>query len=316
MGIGETRVTSRRTNWDAMPPVQGMRFTVRGIEAATTNDALSTYLRSANLRIVELEPSDSLRLQMARFPDVTFAHVHLPRAVVEWPRDELSLTRAAIVVRLSGRLAITSDATVVHRRPGLALIPPGDTPVAFETLDPLNELLYISTPGTLVHDLDVKPDAGTARPEIPANVLAPLLAFTSSLSSGSVGDSVVLGPLRSVALEVARALARLIAEGDPSELTLFSRAIRLIVENHADARLTVPRLAAMAGVSPRSLQVAFAAEGTTVARELRATRSRAARELRELHPGLPASQIARTVGFGSVSTLYRAMELDAPAAEG
>ncbi|MFF2051080.1 helix-turn-helix domain-containing protein [Leifsonia sp. NPDC058194] len=290
-----------------MPPVQGLRFTARGVGGAAANDALVEYLSSANLKVVELEESDNLQVHMTRFPELTFAHVDLPRSRVEWPRDELSLTRAAIVLCVRGRVTVTSGSTVLQRGPGLFLIPPGTAPVVFETRDALNEILYISAPASLVHELDVRGRSSGARPEVPANVLAPLLAFTTSLSSGTVGNSIVIGPLRSVALEIARALARLIAEGDPSELTLFSRTIRLIVDNRADAGLTVPKLATLAGVSPRSLQAAFAAEGTTVARELRATRVRAAQDLRERHPGMPATEIARAVGFGSVATLYRAL---------
>lgn len=303
-------MTSRRSKWDAMPPVQGLRLAVRGIAAVEANRALSDYLTSANLKIVRLEESDSLRIRMTRFPEITFAHANLPRAVVEWPRDALSLTRAAVIVCVSGRIAVTSSSTIIERRPGLHLIPPGDAPLTFETLDGLNEILYISAPASLVSELDVRRRSGSPRPEVPANVLAPLLAFATSLSSGTVGNSLVIGPLRAVAMEVGRALARLIAEGDPSELTLFSRTMRLIVDNHADPRLSVPRLAELAGVSSRSLQAAFAAEGATVAGELRATRARAAKELRERHPGMPAEQLARTAGFGSVSSLYRALERD------
>lgn len=303
-------MTTRRSKWDAMPPVEGLRLAVRGIAAVEANAALSDYLTSANLRIVRLEESDSLRIRMTRFPEITFAHANLPRARVEWPRDALSLTRAAVILCVSGRIAVTSSSTIIERRPGMFLVPPGDAPLTFETLDDLNEVLYISAPASLVSDLDVRRRGGPPRPEVPANVLAPLLAFATSLSSGSVGNSLVIGPLRSVAMEVGRALARLIAEGDPSELTLFSRTMRLIGENHADPRLSVPRLAELAGVSPRSLQSAFAVEGTTVAGQVRATRARAARELRDRNPGMPAAQIARSVGFGSVSTLYRAMEAE------
>lgn len=247
-------MTSRRSKWDAMPPVQGLRLAVRGIAAVEANPALSDYLTSANLKIVRLEESDSLRIRMTRFPEITFAHANLPRAVVEWPRDALSLTRAAVIVCVSGRIAVTSSSTIIERRPGLHLIPPGDAPLTFETLDGLNEILYISAPASLVSELDVRRRSGSPRPEVPANVLAPLLAFATSLSSGTVGNSLVIGPLRAVAMEVGRALARLIAEGDPSELTLFSRTMRLIVDNHADPRLSVPRLAELAGVSSRSLR--------------------------------------------------------------
>lgn len=300
-----------------MPPVEGLRLAVRGIAAVEANPALSDYLTSANLRIVRLEESDSLRVRMTRFPELTFAHATLPPALVEWPRDALSLTRAAVILCINGRIAVTSTSTVIERRPGMYLVPPGDAPLTFETLDDLNEVLYISAPASLVSDIDVRRGRSSTRPEVPANVLAPLLAFATSLSAGSVGNSLIVGPLRSVAMEVGRALARLIAEGDPSELTLFSRTMRLIGENHADARLSVPRLAELAGVSPRSLHAAFATEGTTVAGEVRATRAREARELRNRNPSMPAAQIARSVGFGSVSTLYRALEAEArPSASG
>ncbi|GIT78693.1 hypothetical protein LLS1_03620 [Leifsonia sp. LS1] len=303
-------MASRQSRWDAMEPVEALRLRARGIADVQANERLTEYLSSANLRITRLEESESLRLRMTRFPELTFAHANLPRAVVEWPRDELSLTRAAIILCVSGHVVGAPAEAMLQRRPGLFLVPPGVEPVAFETRSPLNEILYISAPAALLSDLDLTARRARSRPELPAGVLAPLAAFAISLSSGSLGNPLVVGPLRAAAMEVAHSLARLIAEGDPSELTLFSRAVRLIVDNHADARLTVPRLATLAGVSQRTLQAAFASEGTTVARELRATRTRTAAELRRRSPDLPAADVARAAGFGSVSTLYRALEVE------
>ena len=305
---------SRHAKWQAQAPVEDSSFHVRGLEAVTRHDPLVDYLAQANVRIAELEDTDSLRLRLTRFPELTFAHAYLPRAVVEWPRDTLSLERTVIVLCRSGRLDVRSEAPVLRRGPGLVLVPPGDTLVSFQARESLNEVLYISAPASLLHELDLSEHPAIPRSPVPMSALAPLYAFVESLSSVTVGESLALGPLHGAAKEVTRAIARLIAEGDPSELTLYSRALRLIVENYPDTRLTVPRLARLAGVPERTLQAAFAAEGTTVVKEIRMTRARAVSDLRQRNPRMSAAQLAATVGFGSVSSLHRAMSASEPVA--
>ncbi|GIT79677.1 hypothetical protein LLS1_13460 [Leifsonia sp. LS1] len=294
--------------WAAVAPLDELRVRARGADAAQANPELAAYLDAAGLHIARLDEAEELTLRMTRFPELSFAHLHAPAARVEWTRDAEAHGRTAIVLCTNGRLTVESSGAVLHRRPGMFLLPPGDDPVTFETRAPLSELLCITAPAALVAGLELAPHS-TPRPPLSPSALTPLYAFATSLSGGSASGAIA--PLRSAAMEVARALARLIAESDPGELTPFTRAMRLIDEGYADPRLSVPRLAHMIGVSERSLQAVFAAEGTSVAKELRATRARAARELRRARPHAPAHQIATAAGFGSVSSLYRAIDGEA-----
>lgn len=60
-------------------------------------------------------------------------------------------------------------------------------------------------------------------------------------------------------------------------------------------------------ISQRALQVAFAAEGSTVSAELRRARAMTAARLRRTHPKMPHAHRAHLAGFASPSALYRAL---------
>jgi AraC-like DNA-binding protein len=298
---------SRRLRWDALPQVETLRLNVRKTMSAEERSLVADYLRSANLRVSDLDESDNLLVHITRFPELTFALAQIPRMTVEWPRDTLSLERTAIIICPRGQLAITPSTSALHRNPGMYLIPPGTSRIEIQAHEAFNEVLYISAPSSMVQHLDLSTPPLAPRPPVPAAALAPLYAFANALSFGSLEESIVAGQLYPVAFEVARALARLIAE-DQAEVSVFTRAMRLILDHHSEPRLSVPKIAQLSGVSTRTLQSAFAAEGTTVANEIRTTRLKAAREMQRDNQGLPTKQIAAAVGFGSVSTLYRALD--------
>jgi AraC-like DNA-binding protein len=83
--------------------------------------------------------------------------------------------------------------------------------------------------------------------------------------------------------------------------------MQVIVAEHADPELAVETLAARMGVAARTLQLAFSHQGTTAGAQLRDVRARAALRLRSNNPALTYAAIARAVGFGSVSAMYRAL---------
>ncbi|MGH9233802.1 MAG: GlxA family transcriptional regulator [Acidimicrobiales bacterium] len=84
------------------------------------------------------------------------------------------------------------------------------------------------------------------------------------------------------------------------------RAVLAHIAEHLDADLTVPALAHLAAMSPRTFARTFRAEvGTTPAAFVQASRVEAARRLLETS-GRSTAEIARTCGFGTVETMHRA----------
>ncbi len=83
------------------------------------------------------------------------------------------------------------------------------------------------------------------------------------------------------------------------------RDVQTWIADHLAEDLTVPILAARAGMSDRHFTRVFAAEvGQTPAAYVEAARIEAARRLLEV-TGTTVEAIARSCGFGSVETLYR-----------
>jgi transcriptional regulator GlxA family with amidase domain len=84
------------------------------------------------------------------------------------------------------------------------------------------------------------------------------------------------------------------------------RAVLAHVADHLDGDLSVPSLAALAAMSPRTFARTFRAEmGTTPAAFVQASRVEAARRLLETSDRSTAD-IARVCGFGTVETMHRA----------
>lgn len=296
----------RRLRKESPHAFERVNVGVQGMDAAQHHSALTGYLASANLRLDALEGSQALRAQVTRFPHLTFGHAFLPQATVVWPRDRLSLDSCGIVICSAGGIEVDSCAPVLRREPGLVLIPPGTEHVAFRTLAPANEVLYVTASALLVRGLDLSVVPSAADP-VPDGILAPLHAFAVTICSISLEETSRIAPLEAAATDVARALAEVMVDGATAAPTLFAQAMQVIVRDHAQQRLNAGSLARTLGRSERTLQAAFAAEGTTPTRELRATRARAAHELRRRTPHATADEISRIVGFGSASSMTRAL---------
>lgn len=98
---------------------------------------------------------------------------------------------------------------------------------------------------------------------------------------------------------------------DADAVPLHVRVRALVAALHTDPTLTPAGVADTLGTPLRTIQRTLSAEGTSVANELRVARARTARSLQESDAGR-ASGIARAAGFGSVSSMRRALrELDA-----
>lgn len=97
--------------------------------------------------------------------------------------------------------------------------------------------------------------------------------------------------------------------GDEAGVSVTDRARTAIAATHTSPATTPATIADTLGVPLRTLQRAFAAEGTTVARELRLARAGTAHDLLTgVSTGVNgAAHIARTAGFGSTASMRRAL---------
>jgi len=284
-----------------------MRVQVEGRQAAIGHESLSEYMSAANLRFVDLPPDGALTANIVNFPTHTFAHVVLPPALIEWPRDIHSRNRVLVLVTADDRFEVHCDGPVIRKEPGFILVPPGIHPVLFRTRSAATELIYVSSDVTALGAVRIVDDPDLIDGMVPASTAVPLTGFVTALCSITSGGTADAGPIARVAREVARSLIAVFDGGEQASPSLFTSAMEIIVRDHARTELSGAVVASRLGVGTRTLQDAFAKEGTTVSAQLRAVRVRAAEELRERNPGVPLKQVAAATGFGSVSTLLRSL---------
>ncbi|WP_162893172.1 helix-turn-helix domain-containing protein [Microbacterium halotolerans] len=268
-------------------------------------------MASANIRFSELDDDGMFHVSLVQVPQITFSRAAVSPLTLEWPRDSASRDRAVILVARTGGLSIETEAPVWRANPGLFLVPPGDAPVTFRVSKTIDELLWIGASAAVVRGIDL-PDARGRSPRpihVDERALDVLLSFVRSLHETEL-DSGSSPQLASVATEVVRSLVALIADASGPELDTFELGMRTIQREYANPYIGVTDLAAAIGVSERSLQAAFSERGTTVMRELRSKRTSVALETRRQFPAISRADLARTAGFGSLSSLMRAMRAD------
>lgn len=117
-----------------------------------------------------------------------------------------------------------------------------------------------------------------------------------------------------VAIETAGALLRHrfpMLSGQPARgvSDVWRNAIGVIARECKRPGFNTAELAETIGCSVRQLQLAFARHETSVAAELRRERGRVARSLLQNpeHDALSSGEVAERSGFGSASTMYRAL---------
>lgn len=138
--------------------------------------------------------------------------------------------------------------------------------------------------------------------------LAELSAVQVKVSAGDAATA------SRVTVEMAGALLRnrfslLSAPAQKGAGDLWGDAVGVIARECRHHGFNAAALAASLGCSVRQLQLAFSKRQTSVAAELRRERGRIARSLLQNpeHDALSSSEVAASAGFGSASTMYRAL---------
>lgn len=298
---------------------QRLSFAVPGPNGRSGRGALDAAFAVRNLRLADIDDRGELRLRIAQLPQMAFAHASAPPLTLEWPRDELSADRAILIVVSSGEMAVDSAGAVWRAEPGLFLVPPGQSRVTFRVTEPSEEIFFITASRAVLRDVDIP--SGTPRGEslpIQEEALPPMLGFIRALVDVDLGADGSIA-VHNAATSVIRSLAWLMREAARSDMSVYEQAKDVILRSFAHPGLAAADLAGAVGVSERTLRAAFAEHDTTAMRELRRVRTRVALTTRGEHPGIGREALARTSGFGSVSSMLRAMrsaETDVTSGEG
>lgn len=250
-----------------------------------------------------------LQVQAVRFSTSLIAHAITPPFHARWERDrEDARTRIMFVFVNRGTLELEGDQEHwTAPGGGLGIVFPGRTPVNIKATED-SEMVFFSFDEREVRPLKISP----------ANIGA--VSPTSTVFRASYGYLQAAahhprtsreptenpGILRSLTRDVARALTSAALAEVPGE-RLFAEAERVIADNYRDPTLSADDVATRCRVSRSTLERSFRSRELGVAGEIRRARAQHAMALVTSDPNLPLDLVARASGFGSRSSMDRAL---------
>lgn len=260
---------------------------------------------------LKLEDRSKLTLGAAQFHEVNFMHAIVPRATLEWTRSGESTKYMTVLFDMQGSHTATSSGMLLERKPGVLVIPPGLEPVRFEADKAINEFIRISLKPEIYTDI-LPPYVQLEVDESPLNIseLKPLFSFIISTCSSDKISIEIARNLEIAAQGIARSLllSALGSQHNALSSSAYSRVKEFITRYYANQSIGVKDAADYADISIRKLQLELEHHGTTFTDLLQHVRTLAAVELREQKPYLKLPQIMQSCGFGSLSSLHRALK--------
>lgn len=266
---------------------------------------LDTLLAGANVHLRDGEIS-SVFARILRLDEYVVARVRARTGHIVWrPSARSGRHRFAVVFVARGRMAIGADGSR-HVASGEAILMPfpEQTAITLGTSSPVEAIAFaFETDAVLPFDLTPE-TVGALHPS--SSVFQASYSLLRALvDSNSPAQGASTAALRSLLKGSARALVR--AARVPST-SLWEDAVEIITDQHTDSSLDARRIADQLNVSTSTLYRAFADRPRGVAEELRHQRAlTAARSLAE-EENIPVSRLSRQSGFGSASTLRRALK--------
>jgi AraC-like DNA-binding protein len=266
-----------------------------------------------NSRIQTLPGNKKMTVRSAIFPEVSLYHAVLPDAVMDWHRGDDVAEMATMIFSLHGHVEISmaNSNRILRRNPGVFLIPPNTGDVVVKAIAPSNELIVVSLSSrlfaTILPDYKTFSMMGT-NSELDVVSLQPLLAFVMSACNLRNQSAQTVETLQTVANDVARSLLIACFGQGMSVMPLIERVRKYIAGNYTDSALSVTKTAEHENVSVRTVQLALQEADTNFTALVRRARTEAALELRKSQPSLTLMEIADRCGFGSVSSLRRALK--------
>lgn len=266
----------------------------------------------SNITVPQINDGLRMTLHMLARREARFIHTMAPEMKVVWSRNKPSYNVAMLFLCMRGGYEVLAPQSRFVREPGMTLILPGAEPIEYRMMQPVNEIVQIVLNPRLFMDiLPGFPACASAAQTLPAldqRVLSPLMEYVASscvISSQHPAAAEDVGlamyaTARNVLLTTFGQLAH-------AKSSLYTQAMEYILRHQTDPGLILAHVARYCGVASRTMQQVFRDEGTSFTRMLQQTRAEAALRLRGDHPSLTLSQIAEQCGFGSLSSLSRAL---------
>jgi len=256
------------------------------------------------VEIIELG-GGPLAARVARFPDFSITHARLPQSKQLWHRGRTG-RRATLLIQLEGRTEIEGPEGGTVRAPGVHLVGAGEGATVLRTTAPRNEVVCVRLcPDRFADQL---PSSGAPSTRImDVGELGPMLAFiTNTCAVRDLSDDAARAIAPAAEQVVRSLLVAALGERVHTE-PLFVRARGYILRNFTDPGLRIEQVAQHLGVSVRTVQAELKEGDTSFSRLLLDARAQAAHGLLAEHPGIARADLARRSGFGSVSSLQRAL---------
>lgn len=266
-----------------------------------------SYLREFNIEVADAELNEFANASAVRFHNMHLMAVTLPRMKFRWPRNLKSIECASIMLAQPGGIEISGPDTVYRYAPNFYYVPPGSNTLEITTLSSKNTVFVITGNISLLSDMSIRSPILAPGSWIDQTQLEPLLVFVRSLLSLPKPPDPRVPALRAATREVIRSIFSLPLVACPEQGSLYARSMEMIATNYACAELTTARLAEELSVSPRTLQKAFRERGISCNAAIREVRAQVAAGLLEERGSKTLEQIAAQVGFGSVTTMRRAL---------
>jgi AraC-like DNA-binding protein len=270
-----------------------------------TRGRLDSLLAGTNVHLRDGDVS-SVFARIFRLDEYVVARVRTRTGHIVWrPSAAPGRRRFAVVFVARGRLAVGTDGSR-HVAAGEAILMPFPerTPITLGSSSPVEVIAFAFETDAVV-PFDVTPETvGSLHPS--SSVFQASYSLLRALvDSSSPEQGASTAALRSLLKGSARALVR--AARVPSR-SLWEDAVEIITDQHTDISLDARRIADQLNVSTSTLYRAFADRPRGVAEELRYQRAlTASRSLAE-EADIPVSRLSRQSGFGSASTLRRALK--------
>lgn len=257
------------------------------------------------LEVLELG-GEPLAARIARFPDFSFTHARLPRSSQLWRRGPGTGSRVTLLVQLQGCTEIDGAGGGSVEAPAALLVPAGTDPMLLRTTAERNEVICVRLNPELFLDHLPLPGELTPRP-VDVKALRPLLAFITNICAAQDLQPQLARAMAPAAEQVVRSLLLAAAGEGRAPEPLFLRARRYILQHFTDPALRVEHVALQLGVAVRTVQAELQQGDTSFSRLLLEARIQAALRTLAEQPGIARADLAHRSGFGSVSSLQRAL---------
>lgn len=295
----------REQGWSGLTGVRRYRHDSTGF---ADPGSVTEFLAGAGIEVIN-NAQATLNLHALRFDSFLIMQLKTSGLRLRCARTRLREQERYLFMFVN-RGTISIDESTPHwaaRHGRLCIVFPGDQPLDIDIPEPGEGILFTVSAEVLSPISLTSHTVGRVEPR--SSVLQSSHAFLRAAVeplSTAEDDDATAPILREMIREVARDIVRAAASTTKAQ-GLFDFAQKIIGERASDPSFTVSELTQRCGVSRRTLDRAYAAQGLRVGKELRRARARIAMPM--IASKLPPSvrEIAEASGFSSTEAMRRAL---------